>query len=60
VMRVALDPPDFRTNQRLPQRHLKALGALFLQVMKCESRQGGSKLGHVALMAEDQRERVET
>src|SRR5260221_11264479 len=32
VMIVALDPPDFRTISDFRKRHLKALGALFLQV----------------------------
>ena len=31
VMIVALDPPDFRTISDFRKRHLKALGALFLQ-----------------------------
>src|SRR5450432_3142838 len=34
VMIVALDPPDFRTISDFRKRHLKALGALFLQVLK--------------------------
>src|SRR5258708_37284673 len=33
VMIVALDPPDFRTISDFRKRHLKALGALFLQVL---------------------------
>ena len=38
VMIVALDPPDFRTISDFRKRHLKALGALFLQVLKlCET-----------------------
>ena len=38
VMIVALDPPDFRTISDFRKRHLKALGALFLQVLKlCEA-----------------------
>jgi transposase len=45
VMIVALDPPDFRTIRR----HLKALGALFLQVLKLCETAGLVKLGHVAL-----------
>src|SRR5258705_10301299 len=34
VMIVALDPPDFRTISDFRKRHLNALGALFLQVLK--------------------------
>src|SRR3981081_4698155 len=38
VMIVALDPPDFRTISDFRKRHLKALGALFVQVLKlCET-----------------------
>src|SRR6267143_842028 len=38
VMIVALDPPDFRTISDFRKRHLKALGELFLQVLKlCET-----------------------
>jgi hypothetical protein len=38
VMLVALDPPDFRTLSDFRKRHLKALGELFLQVVKlCET-----------------------
>src|SRR6266478_5208187 len=38
VMIVALDAPDFRTISDFRKRHLKALGALFLQVLKlCET-----------------------
>ncbi len=48
VMIVALDPPDFRTISDFRKRHLKALGALFLQVKLCETA-GLVKLGHVAL-----------
>src|SRR5450631_4371965 len=41
VMIVALDPPDFRTINDFRKRHLKALGALFLQVLKlCETAGG--------------------
>src|SRR5260370_40458659 len=39
-MIVALDPPDFRTISDFRKRHLQALGALFLQVLKlCETRE---------------------
>jgi hypothetical protein len=34
VVIVALDPPDFRTISDFRKRHLKALGELFLQVLK--------------------------
>jgi transposase len=49
VMIVALDPPDFRTISDFRKRHLKALGALFLQVLKLCETAGLVKLGHVAL-----------
>src|SRR6266567_2688073 len=49
VMIVALDPPDFRTISDFRKRHLKALGALFLQVLKLCETAGLIKLGHVAL-----------
>ena len=61
VMIVALDPPDFRTISDFRKRHLKALGELFLQVLKLCETAGLVKLGHVALgWHEDQSERVET
>ena len=49
VMIVALDPPDFRTINDFRKRHLKALGELFLQVLKLCETAGLVKLGHVAL-----------
>src|ERR1700741_1678531 len=49
VMIVALDPPDFRTISDFRKRHLKALGALFLQVLRLCEQAGLAKLGHVAL-----------
>src|SRR5258706_2373216 len=49
VMIVALEPPDFRTISDFRKRHLKALGALFLQVLKLCEAAGLVKLGHVAL-----------
>src|SRR6202048_3486617 len=49
VMIVALDPPDFRTISDFRKRHLKALGALFVQVLKLCATAGLVKLGHVAL-----------
>ena len=51
VMIVALDPPDFRTISDFRKPHLKALGALFLQVPKLCETAGLFKLGHVALDA---------
>jgi transposase len=45
----ALDPPDFRTISDFRKRHLKALGALFLQVLKLCETAALVKLGHVAL-----------
>jgi hypothetical protein len=48
-MIVALDPPDFRTISDFRKRHLKALGELFLQVLKLCEAAGLVKLGHVAL-----------
>ncbi|WP_166303845.1 transposase [Bradyrhizobium sp. 2S1] len=49
VMIVALDAPDFRTIRDFRKRHLKALGALFVQVLKLCETAGLVKLGHVAL-----------
>src|ERR1700681_2263696 len=49
LMIVALDPPDFRMISDFRKRHLKALGALFLQVLKLCEAAGLVKLGHVAL-----------
>jgi hypothetical protein len=49
VMIVALDPPDFRTISDFRKRHLRALGALFLQVLRLCETAGLIKLGHVAL-----------
>jgi transposase len=46
---VALDAPDFRTISDFRKRHLQALGALFLQVLKLCEQAGLVKLGHVAL-----------
>jgi len=46
---VALDPPDFRTISEFRRRHLAALSALFVQVLKLCERAGLVKLGHVAL-----------
>lgn len=49
MMIVAGDPPDFRTISEFRRRHLKALGALFVQVLKLAEKAGLVKLGHVAL-----------
>ena len=46
---VGLDVPDFRTISEFRKRHLKALAALFSQVLKLCERAGLVKLGHVAL-----------
>jgi transposase len=49
MMIVAGDPPDFRTISEFRRRHLKALAALFVQVLKLAEAAGLVKLGHVAL-----------
>lgn len=46
---TALQKPDFRTVNEFRRRHLKALGELFVQVLKLCRRAGLVKLGHVAL-----------
>ena len=46
---VGLDAPDFRTISDFRKRHLSALAALFVQVLKLCERAGLVKLGHVAL-----------
>jgi transposase len=46
---VALDAPDFRTVSEFRRRHLKALGALFTQILQLCATAGLVKLGHVAL-----------
>jgi len=46
---VALDAPDFRTTSEFRRRHLGALSALFVQVLKLCEQAGLVKLGHVAL-----------
>ena len=46
---VAGDPPDFRTIAEFRKRHLAALSALFVQVLKLCEKAGLVKLGHVAL-----------
>jgi transposase len=49
IMIVALDPPDFRTIAEFRKRHLKALEALFLQILKLCEKAGLAKLDHVAV-----------
>jgi transposase len=49
MMIVAGDPPDFRTISDFRKRHLKALAALFVQVLKLAEKAGLVKLGRVAL-----------
>lgn len=49
MMMVAGDAPDFRTISEFRRRHLEALGALFVQVLKLAEKAGLVKLGHVAL-----------
>lgn len=46
---VAGDPPDFRTISEFRRRHLSALAALFVQVLRLAQKAGLVKLGHVAL-----------
>ena len=48
-MIVAGDPPDFRTVLEFRRRHLRALAALFVQVLRLSEKAGLVKLGHVAL-----------
>jgi transposase len=46
---TAMNKPDFRTIAAFRRRHLKALGDLFVQVLKLCRAAGLVKLGHVAL-----------
>jgi transposase len=46
---TSMQKPDFRTINRFRQRHLKALGALFGQVLRLCQKAGLVKLGHVAV-----------
>jgi transposase len=46
---VAFDTPDFRTVSEFRRRHLKALSALFTQILQLCETAGLVKLGHVAL-----------
>ena len=48
MMIVAGDPPDFRTISDFRKRHLSALKALFVQVLKLCEAAGLVQLGHVA------------
>lgn len=46
---TAMNRPDHRTIAKFRRRHLKALGDLFVQVLKLCRKAGLVKLGHVAL-----------
>jgi transposase len=46
---TAMNKPDHRTISKFRRRHLKALSALFMQVLKLCRKAGLVKLGHVAL-----------
>jgi transposase len=46
---VGFDAPDFRTVSEFRRRHLKALGALFTQILQLCETAGLVRLGHVAL-----------
>jgi transposase len=46
---TARETPDFRTVSDFRKRHLKALGGLFIQVLKLCQKAGLVTLGHVAL-----------
>lgn len=46
---TGMQMPDFRTINDFRKRHLKALGGLFVQVLKICRRAGLVRLGHVAL-----------
>lgn len=46
---TGMQKPDFRTINLFRQRHLKALGGLFVQILKLCRRAGLARLGHVAL-----------
>ena len=46
---TAMNRPDFRTIAEFRRRHLKALGDLFVQVLRLCRKAGLVKLGHVAL-----------
>ena len=46
---TGMQKPDFRTVNLFRQRHLKALGGMFRQVLRLCQRAGLVKLGHVAI-----------
>lgn len=46
---TAMNRPDFRTIATFRRRHLKALGELFVQVLRLCRKAGLVQLGHVAL-----------
>lgn len=46
---TAMQRPDFRTIAKFRLRHLRALGALFVQVLRLCQRAGLVRLGHVAV-----------
>ena len=46
---TAMNKPDFRTVSDFRKRHLKALGGLFVQVLRLCQKAGLTTLGHVAL-----------
>jgi transposase len=46
---TAMQRPDFRTVSEFRRKHLKALGELFVQVLRLCARAGLVQLGHVAL-----------
>lgn len=46
---TAMNKPDFRTVSEFRKRHLKALGGLFIQVLRLCQKAGLTTLGHVAL-----------
>ena len=61
MMIVAGDPPDFRTISDFRKRHLKALAALFVQVLQaCREGRAGEARARGARRHQDQGERVQT
>ena len=46
---TGMNKPDFRTISEFRKRHLKALGGLFVQVLRLCQKAGLVSLGHVAL-----------
>ena len=60
MMIVAGDPPDFRTISEFRKRHLKALAALFVQVLKlCREGRAGEARARGARRHQDQGECVQ-